>query len=181
MYVTSKLEADGSWTVRADVTLGGATNGAAAELLYDGAPVTSPFKPANPKLWSPDEPNLHLLTVNVRKGGKLVDSVGVKFGIRDFVLDARGLKLNGKPYPRKLIGVNRHQDYLFVGNALANALHGRDVKKYRDAGMEVFRNAHYPQDPAFMDACDALGMFVIVNTPGWQCALRIVSTFDWKL
>ena len=168
VYVTSKLEADGSWTVRADVTLGGATNGAAAELLYDGAPVTSPFKPANPKLWSPDEPNLHLLTVNVRKGGKLVDSVGVKFGIRDFVLDARGLKLNGKPYPRKLIGVNRHQDYLFVGNALANALHGRDVKKYRDAGMEVFRNAHYPQDPAFMDACDALGMFVIVNTPGWQ-------------
>ena len=34
--------------------------------------------------------------------------------------------------------------------------------------MRVIRNAHYPQDPAFMDACDELGLFVIVNTPGWQ-------------
>ena len=34
--------------------------------------------------------------------------------------------------------------------------------------LRVIRNAHYPQDPAFMDACDELGLFVIVNTPGWQ-------------
>ena len=34
--------------------------------------------------------------------------------------------------------------------------------------MEIIRNAHCPQDPAFMDACDELGLFVIVNTPGWQ-------------
>jgi hypothetical protein len=30
------------------------------------------------------------------------------------------------------------------------------------------KSAHYPQDPAFMDACDELGMFIIVATPGWQ-------------
>ena len=40
--------------------------------------------------------------------------------------------------------------------------------KLREAGMRVIRCAHYPQDPAFMDACDALGMFVIITTPGWQ-------------
>lgn len=34
--------------------------------------------------------------------------------------------------------------------------------------MRVIRSAHYPQDPAFMDACDRLGLFVIVATPGWQ-------------
>ena len=55
-----------------------------------------------------------------------------------------------------------------VGNALSNSLHWRDAKKLRDAGLRVIRNAHYPQDPAFMDACDELGLFVIVNTPGWQ-------------
>lgn len=55
-----------------------------------------------------------------------------------------------------------------VGNALSNSLHWRDAKKIRDAGLKVVRNAHYPQDPAFMDACDELGLFVIVNTPGWQ-------------
>ena len=168
VYVTSRLEADGAWTVTADVTLGGATEGATTRLFYDGEPVVSPFRPKAPKLWSPEEPNLHLLRVDVVKAGRTVDAVGVRFGIRDFTLDARGLTLNGKPYPKKLIGANRHQDYLFIGMALPNSLHWRDVRKYKDCGMSVFRNAHYPQDPAFMDACDALGMFVIVNTPGWQ-------------
>lgn len=166
VYVTSRLEADGSWTVAADVTLGGLQD-AQYELFYDGERVTSPFKPRQPALWTPDEPNLHTLEVRVSKDGRETDAVAVRFGIRDFVMDERGLTLNGKSW-RKLIGVNRHQDFAFVGMALANSLHVRDVMKYRAAGFTVVRNAHYPQDPAFMDACDALGMFVIENPPGWQ-------------
>ena len=34
--------------------------------------------------------------------------------------------------------------------------------------MRVIRSAHYVQDPAFMDACDELGLFTIVTIPGWQ-------------
>ncbi len=166
--ITSNLGADGVWTVRADVTLGGDTNGAKAELFFDGTRVVSPFRLESPKTWSPECPNLHLLRIDVRKDGRLEDSVGVRFGIRDFSLGENGMTLNGRPYPKKLIGVNRHQDWLFIGNALPNSLHWRDVKKYKDCGMNVFRCAHYPQDPAFMDACDELGMFVIVPTPGWQ-------------
>ena len=166
--ITTNRGADGIWTVSAEVTLGGATEGAVAQLFYDGLRVTSPFSPAAPTQWSPDAPNLHILRVDVRKGDRLVDAVGVRFGLRDFSFGPNGFTLNGAPYPRKLIGTNRHQDYLFIGNALPNALHWRDVKKFKDCGMEVFRNAHYPQDPAFMDACDELGMFVIVATPGWQ-------------
>lgn len=41
-------------------------------------------------------------------------------------------------------------------------------QKLRDAYCRIIRVAHYPQDPSFMDACDELGMFVIVATPGWQ-------------
>ena len=166
--ITSNLGKDGKWTVRADVALGGDVDGAKVELFYDGKPVTSPFHPEFPALWTPETPNLHWLRVDVRKGGRLTDSVCVRFGIRDFTLDHGGLTLNGKPYPKKLIGANRHQDYAFIGNALPNSLHWRDVKKFRDCGMTVFRCAHYPQDPAFMDACDEMGMFVIVATPGWQ-------------
>ena len=168
VYVTSRLEKDGTWTVGADVVLGGAVEGATTRFFCDGEPVSVPFKPVRPKLWSPEEPNLHLLKVEVVRGGAVVDAVGVRFGIRDFTLDGNGLTLNGRRYPKKLIGANRHQDFLFIGMALPNSLHWRDVKKYRDCGMTVFRNAHYPQDPAFMDACDELGMFVIVPTPGWQ-------------
>ena len=168
VWITSNLGGDGKWTVRADATLGGETDGAAAELYYDGVRVVSPFHPENPALWSPEEPNLHWLRVDVKKDGRLTDRVNVRFGIRDFEMTPEGFVLNGQPYPKKLIGANRHQDYAFIGNALPNSLHWRDVKKFKDCGMNIFRSAHYPQDPAFMDACDEMGMFVIVATPGWQ-------------
>lgn len=124
----------------------------------------------NPKLWTPDSPYLHTLEVTLTDGsGKTVDGYSLRTGIRS--IDFRGeegLWLNGKPYEPKLIGVNRHQDFAIIGNALPNSFHWRDVKKLRDAGINIIRSAHYPQDPAFMDACDELGMFIIVATPGWQ-------------
>lgn len=124
----------------------------------------------NPALWSPELPNLYRLNVRVTDSrGVAVDGFMQRVGIRTVAFDpAQGFVLNGKPYPRKLIGGNRHQDYAVVGNALSNNLHWRDAVKLKAAGMEIIRNAHYPQDPAFMDACDQLGLFVIVNTPGWQ-------------
>ena len=80
----------------------------------------------------------------------------------------KGLVLNGSLFPEKLIGGNRHQDFARLGNAVPNNLQWQDAVKLRKAGMRVIRSAHYPQDPAFMDACDRLGLFVIVATPGWQ-------------
>lgn len=181
VWITSNLGADGKWTVRADVTLGGDAKGAAAELYYDGKRVTSPFQPESPALWSPEEPNLHWLRVDVKKDGKLTDRVNVRFGIRDFKMTMDGFILNGKSYGKKLIGANRHQDYAFIGNALPNSLHWRDVKKFKDCGMTIFRCAHYPQDPAFMDACDEMGMFVIDATPGWQFWNRKNPDFESRV
>lgn len=124
----------------------------------------------HPALWSPDAPNLYRLNVRVvNSQGRPVDGFMQRVGIRTIEFDPeRGLVLNGKRHPDKLIGANRHQDYAVVGNALSNNLHWRDAVKLKGAGMDIIRNAHYPQDPAFMDACDQLGLFVIVNTPGWQ-------------
>ena len=78
-----------------------------------------------------------------------------------------GFYLNGKRY-HQLVGANRHQDFAYVGNALPNSQQWRDAKRLRDAGFTIIRTAHYPQDPSFMDACDEMGLFVIVATPGWQ-------------
>lgn len=124
----------------------------------------------NPELWEPDSPYLYQLHVLIKdKSGQTVDGYRRRIGIRSIEFKGKdGFWLNGKPYPYPLIGANRHQDFAVIGNALSNSLHWRDAKKLRDAGLRVIRNAHYPQDPAFMDACDELGLFVIVNTPGWQ-------------
>ena len=123
-----------------------------------------------PELWEPDSPSLYQLHILVKDNkGNVVDGYRRRIGIRSIEFKGKdGFWLNGKPYPYPLIGANRHQDFAVIGNALSNSLHWRDAKKLRDAGLRVIRNAHYPQDPAFMDACDELGLFVIVNTPGWQ-------------
>lgn len=125
---------------------------------------------ANPSLWSPDEPNLYNLNIRIYdNSGKILDGYTRRIGIRSIRFTPKeGFVLNGRPYPRKLIGANRHQDYAVIGNALPNNIHWRDAYKLKQAGMDIVRNAHYPQDPAFMDACEELGLFMIVNTPGWQ-------------
>ena len=115
----------------------------------------------NPSLWHPDTPNLYRLRTSVYLNGKLCDAVVSRIGIRSIEFrGADGLYINGKPFGDKLMGVNRHQDYAYIGNAVPNNLHWLDVKKMRDAGFRIIRSAHYPQDPAFMDACDELGMFL---------------------
>lgn len=123
-----------------------------------------------PMLWSPETPTLYNLSVRIRDNeGNVIDGYRRRIGIRSIEFKGKdGFWLNGKPYGKPLIGANRHQDFAVVGNAVANNIHWQDAKKLRDAGLEVIRNAHCPQDPAFMDACDELGLFVIVNTPGWQ-------------
>ena len=136
----------------------------------------------NPHLWSPEDPYLYnvelKLTTPLPEGGAGGGSVGsagsvsdggiVRMGIRKAEFRGKdGFWLNGKPY-HQLVGGNRHQDFAYVGNALPNSQQWRDALRLKEAGMDIIRAAHYPQDPSFMDACDELGLFVIVPTPGWQ-------------
>lgn len=122
----------------------------------------------SPKLWSPDAPYLYKVQSRIKKGNQSIDGGITRIGIRLAEFRGKdGFWLNGKPFVQ-LVGANRHQDFAYVGNALPNSQQWRDAKRLRDAGCTIIRVAHYPQDPSFMDACDELGMFVIVATPGWQ-------------
>lgn len=123
----------------------------------------------NPSLWSPDSPYLYNLDITVEdKNGNVMDGYRRRIGIRSIEFkQTRGLWINGKPYNGKIMGTNRHQDFAVLGNAMPNSLQWRDAKKLRDAGMKVIRT-HYIIDPAFMDACDELGLFALVEVPGWQ-------------
>ncbi len=130
--------------------------------------VKQAVKVKNPVLWTPDEPLLYHVESRIISGKASLDGGMTRIGIRKAEFrGVDGFYLNGKPY-EKLIGGNRHQDFAYVGNAVPNSQQWRDAKKLRDAGCRIIRSAHYPQDPSFMDACDELGLFVIVPTPGWQ-------------
>ena len=122
----------------------------------------------HPSLWSPETPYLYRLATRILAGRTALDGGITKIGIRSFEFrGTEGFFLNGEKY-HQFIGANRHQDFAYVGNAVPNSQQWRDAKRLRDAGFTIIRTAHYPQDPSFMDACDELGLFIIVATPGWQ-------------
>jgi len=130
--------------------------------------VKQAFTVKNPLVWSPETPVLYTVETRLLKGKSPIDGGITRIGLRTVEFRGKdGLYLNGKPYD-KLIGGNRHQDFAYVGNAVPNSQQWRDAKLLRDAGCRIIRTAHYPQDPSFMDACDELGLFVIVAIPGWQ-------------
>ena len=124
---------------------------------------------ANAHFWHPEDPYLHFIKTELSVNGTVVDQMRTRFGIRLFDMKGpEGLFINNKFVGKKLVGVNRHQDYAYVGNALPNSSHYRDVKILRDGGSHIIRAGHYPQDDAFYDACDELGMLTTTANPGWH-------------
>ncbi|WP_162030835.1 MULTISPECIES: glycoside hydrolase family 2 TIM barrel-domain containing protein [unclassified Lentimonas] len=118
------------------------------------------------QLWSPDAPNLYELKSELIVDGHTVETQRTRFGIREFEFRGTDLYLNGEQI--YLRGVNRHQEYPFVGYALSDNAQYRDAMKIKEAGFNAIRLSHYPHSTAFMDACDELGIITIDAFLGWQ-------------
>jgi beta-galactosidase len=117
-----------------------------------------------PRLWSPARPTLYRTVSQLLDGETVLDEVSTPLGLRWFRFDsATGFYLNGQPL--KLIGASRHQDYPGLGNAVPPALAVRDVELLKAMGGNFLRVAHYPQDPAVLEACDRLGLLASVEIP----------------
>jgi beta-galactosidase len=120
----------------------------------------------SPRLWSPAAPHLHRLECEVLTGGSVIDSETLRIGVRRIAIDGEGFSINGDRL--FLRGANRHQEHPYVGYALSDAAQFRDARRIKEAGFDYVRLSHYPHAPAFMDACDELGLVVMDCIPGWQ-------------
>jgi len=113
-----------------------------------------------PRLWSPDTPHLYRLDTEVIVAGEIVDKAETSFGIRSLQIDAtHGFLLNGKPL--KLKGGCVHHDNGVLGAASYYRSEERKVELHKASGYNAIRCAHNPPAPAFLEACDRLGMLVI--------------------
>jgi beta-galactosidase len=119
-----------------------------------------------PRLWSPIAPHLYTLHTKIVEDGIVIDEEHTRIGIRRIEISADGFRINGERM--FLRGTNRHQEYPYIGYALSDAAQYRDARKIKDAGFDYIRLSHYPHAPAFMDACDELGLVVMDCIPGWQ-------------
>lgn len=114
------------------------------------------------ELWSIDSPKLHTLSLAVGK-----DIYQTSFGVRSAVFTKDGFYLNGKKV--KIVGLNRHQSYPYVGYAMPESMQREDARILKNKlCVNAVRTSHYPQSHYFIDECDKLGLVVFTEIPGWQ-------------
>jgi len=121
------------------------------------------------RLWSIEDPFLYQVRVDLQDPkGVLIDSETTRFGFREARFGKDGtFRLNGTEL--KLVGLNRHQTFPYIGQAAPKRLQQRDAEILKfDLALNVVRTSHYPQSPHFLDRCDEIGLLVFEEIPGWS-------------
>jgi len=119
------------------------------------------------KLWNLEQPNLYSVRVCLQRGTEVLDEHSCRFGFREAHFTDHGFELNGKVL--KLRGLDRHQTFPFVGQAMPGRCQRRDAQILRkQLKCNIVRTSHYPQSRHFLDACDEAGLLVLEEIPGWQ-------------
>ena len=114
----------------------------------------------HPNYWSPESPYLYKAEVTVSANGKAEDATTTSFGIRTISFNAKdGFRLNGKEVELK--GGCVHHDNGILGAAAIDRAEERRIELLKANGFNAVRSSHYPPSPAFLEACDRLGMLVI--------------------
>ncbi len=110
--------------------------------------------------WSAEVPDLYPLTVRLRDpGGQLVEETSLRIGFRRVEVRGLELLLNGRAI--LLYGVNRHDFDQITGRTVSRESMRADLVQMKQFGFNAVRTSHYPNDPAFLDLCDELGLWVI--------------------
>ncbi len=156
--VKSAITADGEFTLKATV-YDGETVVSSAEIGKDSDIAVPDFK-----FWSPEEPNLYDMVLELSVGGNVVDTVKTYFGMRKFSMgmDDKGylrLCLNNKPYFHNGL---LDQGYWCDGGMTPPTDEAMiyDIQKMKDLGFNMLRK-HIKTEPArWYYHCDRLGMLV---------------------
>jgi len=182
------IDAKASGELAANVTLRAprtVTRVVAQVRTKEGAAVGQPFTAAvpaggaglvkvagrvdQPRLWTAETPNLYWLDLTLFAGDVAVHQTRERFGFRSFeIREGQGLYLNGQRVMMK--GINRHSFRPETGRAVSRAQAYEDARLIKSMNMNAMRVAHYAPEPAFLEAADELGLYVINELSGWQKA-----------
>ena len=114
--------------------------------------------PESPILWNAEKPFLY--TVELQRSGEVI---ALKAGLRSVaVSDKYELLINGVSV--KLHGVNHHDTSKFRGWCQSDDELRRDLALMKELNINCVRTSHYPPSPRFIELCDELGLYVVLET-----------------
>ncbi len=127
-------------------------------------------------LWSPDSPKLYTVQATLNVPGIGSHMLSRRIGFREASFQPDGFFLNGERL--RLFGLNRHQLYPYAGMAMGARVQRKDAEILKNEfNCNMVRCSHYPQSPAFLDACDELGLLVWEEAPGWH---NVSNSAAWQ-
>ncbi|MFP4845006.1 sugar-binding domain-containing protein [Winogradskyella sp. PE311] len=122
----------------------------------------------NPKLWSPETPNLYKAVTQIIDGKNIIDETENTFGFKTVEWKTEtGFWLNGENV--KLKGVCEHWEGGPVGGAWTKPMLRWKLQSLKDMGINAIRPSHNPTPPMFYDICDEIGLLVMDEIfDGWH-------------
>lgn len=115
-------------------------------------------------LWSPENPQLQTATITLQQGGKTIDQVEERFGLREVTTQGKNILLNGKPLYLRGYG----DDNIEVLTGFPSASKEVYLQRFRLAKSYGFNAVRYhsmiPPSQCF-EAADEVGMLIMAELP----------------
>ena len=129
----------------------------------------------NAKLWNAEHPHLYTCKATLTYDEMILDEAEVAFGIRTIAWNEKGLFINGEK--TLLRGGCVHSDNGILGSRTFDEAEWRKIRKLKEWGFNAIRSAHNPLCRAALEACDALGMYVMDET--WDMWDKHKNPYDY--
>ncbi len=111
----------------------------------------------SPKFWNAEKPVLY--TVKLERDGEIITQ---RTAFRTIEISRKKeLLINGVPV--KLYGVNHHDTNAFNGWYQTDEELRYDLEQMKKLNINCIRTSHYPPTPKFLDMCDEMGFYVVLE------------------
>ena len=125
-----------------------------------------PIPAERQRLWSPADPHLYPLRLELREGTRVVDAVDSYAGYREVAVDGHRLLLNGKPrFQRLVLDQGYYPDGVLT--APSDAALVRDIELARAAGFDGARLHQKVFEERYLYHADRLGFLVWGEQADW--------------
>ena len=116
------------------------------------------FEVEKPILWNAENPYLYQLVFTYQE-----EVIRQKVGFVTYGINARSaFTVNGVEV--KLKGVNHHDTHPTNGYSMTDEEVYRDIQLMKELNINCVRTSHYPPSPKFLEYCDELGLYVMLET-----------------